>query len=217
MKKALAVLAVLAVAAAAQADMLASWGSGGVANGTDLNDDGYMWNDTISIGVKDLEAYNGGSIATYSSTAGVGTRIGNMSKNDGAGIQFAFTVLEDHYIEGATMDGIAHATAAGPKTSDWYVGETKVGSITAPDTKSNIFSSSLGNLEGSGTVKLVANLEAGRVSGTGAVSGNLDLMELEMNGQLKEGSAPGQVPEPATMSLLGLGVLAMALRRKLRK
>jgi hypothetical protein len=37
---------------------------------------------------------------------------------------------------------------------------------------------------------------------------------LELQGTVKEASA---VPEPATMSLLGLGALAIALRRKLRK
>ena len=42
-------------------------------------------------------------------------------------------------------------------------------------------------------------------------AGSLRINDLTMNGEVTS------IPEPATMSLLGLGALAMVLRRKIRK
>lgn len=202
MKKVFAVLAVLAVAAAAQADLLASWGVGGTAQGNDMGD-GYMYQDNLLIGVKDVSALSG-SIQT--STAN------DIRINGNSGIQFEYNALED--LTGVTMDGTYHATGAAAKTGEWFVNNTKVSELTTTVTTYNTFSSSLGNIAaGEGTVKFQALTSSGRVTGTAtAISGNIDFTGLQMNGK-----AATAVPEPATMSLLGLGALAMALRRKLRK
>jgi hypothetical protein len=199
MKKVLAVLAVLAVAAAAQADLLASWGVGGVANGEDI--DGFKYQDNLLLGVKDISAISGG-ITTGDNY--------DVRVNGNSGISFEYNALED--LENVKASGTYHVTAAGPAKADWYVGQTLVDSITTSVTTYNPFTSNLGNIsEGSGTIKLQADLTAGRATGTRTdVSGNIDLQNLELNGT-------AAVPEPATMSLLGLGALAMALRRKLRK
>ena len=200
MKKVFAVLAVLAVAVAAHADLLASWGVGGVADGTEI--DGYKYQDNLLLGVKDMSALSGG----ITTGANYDVRV-----NGNSGISFEYNALED--LSGVKISGTYHVTAAGPAKADWFVGETLTDSITTSVTTYNPFSSSLGNIsEGSGTIKLQADLTAGRASGTRTdVSGNIDLKDVEING------VAGAVPEPATMSLLGRGALAMALRRKLRK
>ncbi len=197
MKKAFAVLAVLAVAVAAHADLLASWGVGGVADGTEI--DGYKYQDNLLLGVKDMSALSGG----ISTAANYDVRV-----NGNSGISFEYNALED--LSDVKISGTYHVTGAGPAKADWFVGETLTDSITTSVSTYNPFSSSLGNIsEGSGTIKLQADLTAGRATGTRTdVSGNIDLKDVEIN---------GAIPEPATMSLLGLGALAMALRRKLRK
>ncbi len=202
MKKLIAALAVLTIAAVAQAELLASWGANGVANGTDMGE-GYKVQDNLLMAVTDMSALSGG----ITTGANYDVRV-----NGASGIQFDYEALED--LTGVTMSGTYHVTGAGPAKADWLVGDTVTDSITRDNSSYAPFSSSLGDIStGKGTIKLQADLTAGRATGTATnVSGNIDLQSVEMNG-VKASS----VPEPATMSLLGLGALAMVLRRKLRK
>ena len=203
MKKVFAVLAVLAVAAAAQADMLATWGTGGELT---------TWGDSM-YDVTDITASGGASLTT-TGTFGVN----NM--NTGGGFEFTY-LMDDGYtgITGATVDFSANGSTTGPKQLDWYVDNSFVSSISRTTSSTTAYSAQLGDLPGTATVKMLANVDAGAVKdgATFGSGGSLNMRsDVVFNGTPVEGT-PGQVPEPATMSLLGLGALAMALRRKLRK
>ncbi len=225
MKKTLTALAVMAIAAAAYADITgtwASWTTNGVAT--------------------DSQYLDVGDLANYKSTKGSNTASQNdmfnvsaMNGSTAGGIAFTYTVAENYLIADATMIGEARVTKAGPIEYNWYLGSTiEDGPVTQTGSTItftggsngetgmalNATNSLLGDLSGSGAVFLIADASKGRADGgTGNPSGAFaftakNVSDLHLDGTVKDASA---VPEPATTALLGLGALAMALRRKLRK
>jgi hypothetical protein len=216
MKKTMAVLAVLAVAAAAQAEMLATWSSSGVDNKNEL----------ATFGA--LEAVNGAG-----TTSGGIFAVNKMEA--GGGVGFSYTINSDYQVDNTKISGSYGGATSGPKQLDWYLGvdataaatDTKITSATpiirTGSTTGTFTDTDLGTLKGSGYVKLLANTAEGNYNGgTLASNGTFNFRTatgfnpeaLKLSGDVNPASA---VPEPATMSLLGLGALAMVLRRKLRK
>ncbi len=221
MKKTLTALAVMAIAASAYADVIASWSfdSGDIANngvataGTAAN------LDKVTVGnlVRNDMDKNGGSgnILTAVGWAGATAYVG-----------FTVTVDPGWEIVNAAMgaEGKLNAANTGPAKLDWQVDGVTMSTWTpaagGATTGSAPADASLGTIDDSQehTIRLVYQAGSGQASGstsdpaatgTGRIGGN-----LEFKGKIQEASA---VPEPATMSLLGLGALAMVLRRKLRK
>ncbi len=208
MKKLLIALTILAVASVAQAELLATWSTAGgaVTDGAD------------GATVSDLSVYGG--------AATTGTNIWGMnSMTTGGGFQFTVSSIMAGAVTGvinnAVIAGGYTGSATGPNVLNWYVGSTLVDTVDRGMTPGGSFGAGtggdLGTINSGDVVSLRADTTGGTVrSGTAETFSNTGgtfyiNSAMTLNGDI----AP--VPEPATMGLLGLGALAMVLRRKIRK
>ena len=204
MKKILAGIAVLAVAAAAQADLLATWNAATVDN------------KTTEAEMSDLYAINGAT--------GNGT-YGKLLMNDiseypeeevleqGA-FGFDVTLASGGFIADAILAGSTTGSATGPGHV-FITGGSQDADFTR--TRTGTFEENLGTLANGAVVKFTADLASGAGTARSStetftnVQGTLGIKTMSLSGTVSA------VPEPATMSLLGLGALAMVIRRKLSK
>lgn len=218
MKKTLAVLAVLAVAAAAQAELLNTWTfSAGRQSGNTKAD--AVNKEQVSFG--DLTLVNLTAGAT--GAAGGHTTFSSYNWTGDSAIQFTVSVNPDYMIAGAgvTVQGINGVNGA-PTPLQWKLDNVAKGdawtieSGTDPQTAAQ--SASFGDIAAGDHIAALTYSGTGRIGSTTAAASstaNVRLFtNLQFTGDIKSATA---VPEPATMGLLGLGALAMALRRKLRK
>ncbi len=207
MKKALTALAIVAIAATAQAELLATWNT--------ADNSGAV---TLPVGtgvvVSDLSLFN--ATKTTSTT----DIWGQNGTHNGGGFQFSIeSITAGSFISGATIASSLTGSGTGPRQMDWYINSDAVSgqSIVRTVTTVVAFDNTLGDLYSGDVVSLRANLDAGSVRSGAAdpvqSGGSVRLISTAMtlNGDIQA------IPEPATMSLLGLGALAMVLRRKMKK
>jgi hypothetical protein len=218
MKKILAGIAILAVAGMAQAALLNTWTlSGAQQTGNEKNPQAANI-DKVTFG--DLTR-NG--LGEGSATSGAMFGSNNWTENNN--ISFTIDVASDYEIAGAEL-GLekANAVSAGPKELQWKLDGTAVGSAWTLSTATG--GSTIGVVDfgtiaaGSHTATLnyAGTGQAGGGAGAATSSANVRLYgPMTFSGDIQAASSPSSVPEPATMSLLGLGALAMVIRRKLSK
>ncbi len=215
MKKLLIALVVVAIASVAQAELLATWSFDAGASSVSVNSSAANI-DKVTFG--ELTRVNLGQ-----SSASANQFAANNWGEEGNGISLAVTVAADYSIVNTTINvGGLNGSNTGPGTLQWslgYTGGTSFGTdVGTPWTVAFKSSSSVADEVAVGTIGSGANTlflrsTGGQVAtptGTPAASGSARLYgPMTMSGDV--------IPEPATMSLLGLGALAMVLRRKMKK
>ncbi len=228
MKKTLAVLAVLAVAAVAHADLLASWTFPDPVNQNKVRNDEASGGLNVKVDYSDLQRSE--NLSNPNTSANTKNKFfaaqGWGGEANSESIFFTATIAQNYEIVDATLSaGGVNGANGGPKYMSWELNGDPLANSTWTvaynSTASSVSDVSVGKMSaGVNTLSLVrAGTEAVSASAINNNGGNFRLLNsLSLSGTVQEASSPTpQVPEPATMSLLGLGALAMVLRRKLRK
>lgn len=154
----------------------------------------------------------------------------NNWKWEDSTLSFDVTIADNYELTALSIGGIVRANGtSAPANYAWSIGSAQTGFITVTGTgadgQASYNESITGlNLTGRQTISLaavgVATLNNSDRSSAGSwyAAGSANVYNTTFTGTVQQSSTPPtDVPEPATLSLLGLGALAMVLRRKLRK
>jgi hypothetical protein len=226
MKKLFIALMILAVAATAQAELLATWTASGVNNlaGASIGQTGgSTYNFTMVSGA----GWVAGGTPAGATYAGAGADAADAATAYADGQYLYFTWDSAYTLSLESVSAFYSRAASGGQNAQWgtIIASTwsDIGTaITAITTATPTTSTSPITT----TFAAVSGLESGQLGVAfygGTSSANTSWVRLDSrpsatpNTALSIEGTMTAIPEPATMSLLGLGALAMVLRRKIRK
>lgn len=225
MKKLMIALAIVALASVAQAEVVASWTASGANN---FNSMGTVAATTSGYGFSMIGGggFNGTSAPAGATFSGAGATATNASAAYGTGEYLYFTWNNAYTLALDSVTARYSRGSGGATTAQWGIidgGWTSIGSAasitmaTAPGTSYTGITTTFSSVSGLKSGQLGVAFYGG--TGTSATDWvRLDsrpsatpMAALSIEGTMTP------IPEPATMGLLGLGALALALRRKLSK
>ena len=213
MKKLMIALAIVAVASVAQAELLATWTFSGGASSMAAN------SSAANIGQVTFGELTRVNLGTSSTSAN--QFAANNWTAAANGISLSVNVASGYEIASATIAvGGLNGSNTGAGTLQWSlgIGGTDVGTAwTVAFSSANSVAApvNFGTLSGNNTLFLrsTGGQVATPTASPAATGASRLLNSLTMDGTIQSTA----IPEPATMSLLGLGALAMVLRRKMSK
>ena len=221
MKKLLIALAILAVASVAQAEILATWNFQGT-NSTGVFGDGSMAGTIVaanidsavlSFGTDFVASTSGNNLRANGTGWSAGGAGSALDLNGGGYIQLLLTASSGYELTVTDIAGRTAGSGTGIGGAQRWAANSNGGAyswvveegVTANDTAA---AWDITDTTGS-TVGLRIFASPTAAAGSWGFAGNASAESIIINGTV--------IPEPATMSLLGLGALAMVLRRKIRK
>lgn len=148
---------------------------------------------------------------------------------NGSTLSFDVQIADDYELTSMSiLGGFRAAGTSAPANLQWSVGSVNGQTWTLPGTgaANNVpVSETISGLSLSGNVTIslaavgVATLNNADRSAAGSwyAAGTVNVYNTTFTGTVVKSDTPVDVPEPATLGLLGLGALAVVLRRKFRK
>ena len=228
MKKLLIALTILAVASVAQAEILATWNfqgtnstglwDGGAGTMAGANLDANIDSAVLSFGADFVASTSNNNLRSNGTGWSAGGASSALDLSGGGYIQLLLTASSGYELTVTDIAGRVAGSGTGlggaqrwaansdGGTYSWVVAE----GVTANDTAA---AWDIADTTGSSVgLRIFASPPA--AAGSWGFAGNASAESITINGTT---AATTAIPEPATMSLLGLGALAMVLRRKIRK
>jgi len=228
MKKLMIALAIVALASVAQAELLATWTAAGV-NNIASNSYGQTGGSTYNFTMVAGGGWVAGGSPSAATFAGAGADAASASAAYTDGQYVYFTWDTDYTLSLDSVSALYTRSGTGAQNAQWGTiissTWTSIGtaiSITSTATPTTSTAPITTTFTG------VSGLESGQLGlafygGTSSANtawvrldsrpSTTPQVALSINGTMD----PVSVPEPATMGLLGLGALAMVLRRKMSK
>ena len=228
MKKLMIALAIVALASVAQAELLATWTASGAQNlagGPFAQTGGLTYNFTMVSG----SGWASGGSPAGATYAGAGADADDAATAYADGQYLYFTWNNDYTLSLDSVSAFYTRANTGAQNAQWGtiiastwsdIGNAITSITTAtPTTSTSPITTSFSSVSGLKSGQLGVAFYGGTSSATTAWV-RLDSrpsttphVALSIEGTME----PTAIPEPATMGLLGIGALAMVLRRKIRK